>query len=266
MTRRERLEAKLEKREEWADKADARSTQRYETAHRMAEGIPLGQPILVGHHSEKRDRNYRARIHSNMDKACEEAALAKHHEAKAGGLSAQLERSVFSDDTDAIEELEKRIAAREAQADFYKRVNAAWKKAEGADKAAKLATLVKAGVLTQAQAEDRAVFFGRCHWEDKPFPSYASTNLRGNIRRDKERVEEVKRRQARTAEAEAAPNGVAVVDCGTSEYDGVTYVRVTFAEKPEREILDALRAAGFSWGGGSWVGSKAKLPESVKAA
>ena len=44
------------------------------------------------------------------------------------------------------------------------------------------------------------------------------------------------------------------------------YARVTFAEKPEREILDALRAAGFSWGGGSWTGSKAKLPESVKAA
>ena len=264
MTRREYLEAKLDKREEWADKAKARSNARFETADKMASVIPLGQPILVGHHSEKRDRNYRGRIRGNLDKACEEAALAKHHESKASGLESQLERSVFSDDADAIEELEKRIAAREAQADFYKRVNAAWRKTEGADKAAKLAALVKTGVLMQAQAEDRAVFFARCHWEDKPFPSYASTNLRGNIRRDKERIEEIRRRQARS-EAASAAGGVAIEEVGTSEYDSVTYVRVTFAEKPEREVLDALRAAGFSWGAGSWTGSKAKLPECVKA-
>ena len=38
---------------------------------------------------------------------------------------------------------------------------------------------------------------------------------------------------------------------------------MTFAEKPERTILDALRAAGFRWGGGAWIGERAKLPEGV---
>jgi len=43
------------------------------------------------------------------------------------------------------------------------------------------------------------------------------------------------------------------------------YCRVTFAEKPERLILDLLRAGGYSWGAGSWVGKFAQLPEEVRA-
>jgi hypothetical protein len=35
----------------------------YDDAHRMADAIPFGQPILDGHHSEGRDRRYRDRIH-----------------------------------------------------------------------------------------------------------------------------------------------------------------------------------------------------------
>lgn len=41
------------------------------------------------------------------------------------------------------------------------------------------------------------------------------------------------------------------------------YVRVTFAEKPDREILKQLKAAGFRWGGGSWSGRRDALPASV---
>ena len=35
----------------------------------MASVIPFGQPILVGHHSERRDRSYRDRIRSTEDRA-----------------------------------------------------------------------------------------------------------------------------------------------------------------------------------------------------
>lgn len=41
---------------------------------------------------------------------------------------------------------------------------------------------------------------------------------------------------------------------------GSDYIRVTFAEKPDRAVLDALRNAGFSWSRGSWYGYRAKLP------
>ena len=38
---------------------------------------------------------------------------------------------------------------------------------------------------------------------------------------------------------------------------------VIFAEKPSREILDALKAAGYGWGGGCWNGYLDKLPAVV---
>src|SRR5690606_1472040 len=45
--------------------------------------------------------------------------------------------------------------------------------------------------------------------------------------------------------------------------EGGDWVRVTFAEKPERSVLSALKAAGFRWRGGSWIGERAKLPAEV---
>ena len=58
-------------------------------------------------------------------------------------------------------------------------------------------------------------------------------------------------------DAEAAPGGVLVEGAGD-------YCRVTFAEKPAREVLDDLRAADFHWGRGCWSGRFDRLPECVR--
>lgn len=67
----------------------------------------------------------------------------------------------------------------------------------------------------------------------------------------------ITRRTARTEKA-AAAGGVLI--------EGAEWARVTFAEKPDRRILDALKAAGFAWGGGSWGGARAKLPADLTPA
>ena len=77
------------------------------------------------------------------------------------------------------------------------------------------------------------------------------------ILRDKERIEEIKQRTERSAKAEQS-GGVVVEESGE-------WCRITFAEKPSREVLDALKAAGFRWGGGSWGGRTADIPEIVRA-
>lgn len=41
----------------------------YTAARIMGDAIPFGQPLLVDHHSYKRDRNYRARMVAKYDKA-----------------------------------------------------------------------------------------------------------------------------------------------------------------------------------------------------
>lgn len=262
MSRRERLESKLARRAEWASKADARSNARHAAVRTIADAIPFGQPILVGHHSEGHARRDAERIRNGMDRAVEESKLAEHHRAKAGGLASQLERSVFSDDENAIAQLEARITEREAECVHMKAINAAYKKtAPGDDVAVRLATLVALGQLTREQMMKcaQAIRFGG----NAPYPSYATTNLRSSIRRDRERIEEIKARAARAATAQQA-GGVVIEALGTVEA-GQSYTRVTFAEKPAGEVLEVLRAAGFNWSRGSWVGETARLPDCVKS-
>jgi hypothetical protein len=92
-------------------------------------------------------------------------------------------------------------------------------------------------------------------WEKQPYAGYELTNLGARIRADKERIKLVEARTSRQEQAEA--KGVLI--------EGAEYVRVTFPEKPERSILDALKAAGFYWSQGSWCGYRAKLPCEVMA-
>lgn len=257
MTRRERLEAKLAKREEWAESRDRKAEASFGRASAIVSNIPLGQPILVGHHSERRHRRDLDRMASAMDAGVESTKMAAHHRSKAAGLEAQLEGSIFSDDPDAVEAIEVRIAELEAEREQKKRVNAAYKKALGADPAAKLAAMVAAETISREEAMRIAKFWALCPYHaGKCHPSYELSNLGGNISRLRKRLEHVKDRAERMAKAEQ----VGVLIEGTGEY-----IRVTFPEKPEREILNALRAAGYAWGGGSWTGKREALPESVAA-
>ncbi len=59
------------------------------------------------------------------------------------------------------------------------------------------------------------------------FPSYATTNNNANICRMKQRIEEIKRRQARSGAVAETPAGILVEGEGE-------YVSITFAEKPAR--------------------------------
>lgn len=64
-----RSEARVERLQDRADRRIAASDALYERASGMAASIPFGQPILVGHHSEGRDRRHRDRIQRTYRKA-----------------------------------------------------------------------------------------------------------------------------------------------------------------------------------------------------
>src|SRR5713226_1456384 len=59
--KQERAQVRAQRLEDRSEKASTESERLYNHAHEMASVIPFGQPILVGHHSEKRDRRYRER-------------------------------------------------------------------------------------------------------------------------------------------------------------------------------------------------------------
>lgn len=244
-TRRERLARKLEAREEWAEKADARSAAAFERARKIADQIPLGQPVLVGHHSERHARRDQERIVAGMRRGCEEQALAAHHRSRADGLAAQLDASVYSDDDDAIEALETRIAESEAKRERWKQINREMRKGDG----------WPARITPPLTEHEKRVVLDYARYSaSKGIPSFALTNLGASIRRDRQRIEEIRERRAREQRAEAS-GGVTI--------EGDRWVTITFAEKPERDVLTALKAAGFRWAGGCWRGEREKIPACV---
>ena len=252
-TRRERLERKLEKREEWAEKADARSDSAYKRARDLGKHIPLGQPILVGHHSEKRHRAHLKRMDSAARKSCEEHSKASHHRSKAVGLERQLKTSIFSDDDNAVKALREKIDTLDAKRKRMRRINAAHK-AFVKDPAA--LDLAKWADLTEEERTRIRRYEPAYSWEPHPFPPYSFQNVGGRISQAKKRITAIEAQRERAEKAES--NGGVVIE-------GDKHVRVTFAEKPDRSVLTALKDNGFRWGGGSWVGDRGRIPSEVLA-
>lgn len=55
-TRSERKQNRIDRYNELARKAETKSIEAFEHSNSIVKCIPMGQPILVGHHSEKRHR------------------------------------------------------------------------------------------------------------------------------------------------------------------------------------------------------------------
>jgi len=79
----ERAKAKAERYLNWAASAEKRSTQFYEASKEGADFLALGEPIKVGHHSEKRHRALIDRNWNRMGKSVAESEKAEQHEGKA---------------------------------------------------------------------------------------------------------------------------------------------------------------------------------------
>lgn len=81
--KRERAEARAERLEDQADRLAAEGKARLAAADSIASVIPMGQPILVGHHSERRHRKDLERIQTNTMKGLEALEDAKATRAAA---------------------------------------------------------------------------------------------------------------------------------------------------------------------------------------
>ena len=74
------LATKIEKRLDWADGRKEKSVEAYNRSDKLSEPFKNGQPILVGHHSEKGSRALQKKMHQAMDKCLEHSKIASHHE------------------------------------------------------------------------------------------------------------------------------------------------------------------------------------------
>lgn len=86
----------------------------------------MGQPILIGHHSEKRDRNYRDKIHNTMGRSVEGGKKADYYAEKAETIKNN--DAIFSDDPDALTKLEQKLGSLKENQEFTKAANRCVKK------------------------------------------------------------------------------------------------------------------------------------------
>lgn len=256
--RRARLEARQERREEWAGKAQARSDAAFETAHQVAGRFELGQPILVGHHSEKKARADQRRMHAAMDRAVGESKLAEHHAQRAAGLERQLDRSIFADDVDAIPALRARI--EQLKSEHAKRVelNAAARKLRPKPKnrAEMVAAIVGAGLIPASLS--RVYLTGSVSELDvHPHPTWELQNGAAQIRRNEDRLATIIKTNEKFRSASSAGGVLFELVAGDQ-------IRITFAAKPDRSTIEELKAARFRWSSPSWIGPFQALPPDLR--
>lgn len=237
----EHVELRRVRLESAADRARAESSRRCSAAHAAIDGIPPGQPILVGHHSERRhraaldkhDRNMRAAI--DADKAA--AELAARADAVGGG-------GISSDDPEALAKLRARLVELETRQEHMKAANRVIRRNKG-DPATCVAALQAQGFTeAQAQALLKPDYMGRIGFAD-----YAVKNNNANARRIRERIAVLERQAAETCEGEQARSR-----------GGVVYriednrVQLVFPGKPEERVRDRLKSSGFRWSptAGAW--------------
>ena len=208
MTRRERMERRAERRLDWAEGREKKAVASNKASSDLLSGIPFGQPILIGHHSEKRHRRTLERSQNHMSKSIEHSDMADHHRSKAAGIQSQLDNSIFSDDADAIEQLKARIEGREKERAMNNAVNKIIRKKPKNEKTPEkieaLAVLgIKEVIAVKLFEPD---FCGRIG-----IPSYVNQNLSGNINRDKKRLAELERLAVTVAKSENS-----IPECVTS--------------------------------------------------
>jgi len=238
----ERQEARRERLERAAERAQDNSNAAYAAADDIAKRRPLGQPILVGHHSERGARADQKRIERSMDRSVAERAKAKNLERRADAVG---KGGVSSDDPEAIAKLARNLEELEARHAKRKAINAAWRRAgkPSPDDTDRWAALAPKLELSDAGVHQLRLQVAQRWSYDKgaPFPPYTLTNANSEMRRLRERIEEL--RAAELAEDLVEDHSV----CQLIEDTHTNRVQLVFEGKPSDEVRALLKQQGFRW-------------------
>ena len=222
--RRERAERK-------AGRLSSAAAGSFEKAHDATKHIPMGQPILRGHHNEGRHR----RAISRSDAAMRKGVDLDRHARTAESSAKNAGRAITSDDPEAVEALEDRIEALEYMRDRAKTINKEFRRSKDA------------GLELIAELDDgklkRDATMG-LKYHAKPFASYWFQNTGANIRRLKKRLEDIK-----AAKSQSVSDRVVTYGVGFQIREDVEAmrIRIFFDGKPDAETRTLLKSNGWRW-------------------
>jgi hypothetical protein len=197
----------------------------------VTSAIPLGQPILVGHHSEKADRARREKAFDQWGKSI--AAAERADEYKRRAEVAYNNTAIFSDDPEAVAKLSEKLANLEANQKFMVSANAFYRKYKTLRGFANISDDV-------AAALDADIKCGYS-WEQCPFPPYHLQNNNANMKRVKERIAKLERKKETPLTSWTFHGG-----CVKSNAE-LNRLQLFFDAIPSDEIRTALKSHGFRW-------------------
>jgi len=231
----EKQEARRERIQNAADKARAGSISAYNQSHDEAQRVPLGQPILVGHHSEGKMRAHYNRVGRLMDKSCSLSAKAEYLQQKAASVGSG---GISSDDPEAVVKLKEKLSGMEQQREKMKSINKIVRSKPKNIETPEKTKLLMAMGINLAATENLFLpdFCGRIG-----IAAYQLTNLGANIRSTKKRIESLSAKSE--LESYKIPFDGGSIEVNYEE----NRVQIFHDEKPSVEIRSELKHNGFRW-------------------
>lgn len=226
----QRKQNRIDYAREQAEKQKQNAERYSEQANSMASHIPMGQPILVGHHSEKAHRRHLDQIWGNMEKSVKADDKAKYYADKAETIESNT--AIFSDDPEAVQKLEAKINQLETVQNFMKSANRMVKKQD------KEGFLKLDGATAQVwDLLNEPDFLGNLG-----FSPYKLTNNNANIKRLKSRLETLKALAGQESTEEVI-KGIRLV-----RNVDANRVQLFFPGIPSAEVRQSLKKRhGFRW-------------------
>ena len=246
--RRERAEAR-------AERAAARAEAAADAVdNHIARQIPLGQPILVGHHSERRHR----RDIASFEQAIGKSVAAGRAAEDAASTARNAGYAIQVGDDDAVTALRDKLATAEATHAQLVAHNKETRKGTH--------TISVLSCPGCKELNHPRIGFH----PSQQLPSYALSNSRGRIKQVREQL--AKAEKVAAAKADAAEAGQDEAEIGSGDGWQIVNdvdddrVRITFDGKPDADTRGWLKSHGWRWSPRAGAWQRQNTPNGLAAA
>ena len=224
--------------------AKRQANSRYNSSKSITDPIPLGQPILVGHHSERRHRRDIQRSHDDMRKSVEAQNKADYYASKT------VSTAIASDDPEAIQKLKDKLEQLQNNQEQMKLVNKLWRKAGkphpkqdnmNPDNWEKFGQLLTENGINALEIKP---YLSRDSLERSPYSYHLSLGTQ-EMRRIRKRISDLRQTLEQTlteGNKETQYEGFTLV-----ENFEINRLQLVFDRKPNEEVRRILKSNSFRW-------------------